>query len=98
MLQSGGWKCPGLVAKARERGSWGKAPGATIAGGQSPTKKASRGMAWVVKPQGLNKKSPMELGVGALPGCPYGVQSPEVADPCGCRSPSGAVPVLLRSG
>jgi hypothetical protein len=38
-----------------------KSPGATIAGYQAPTKEASWGRAWSVKPQGLNKK--FRLGI-----------------------------------
>jgi hypothetical protein len=44
------------------------APGVTIAGEQLPTKQTSWGRAWVVKTQGLSKKSRLGLGVGGLPG------------------------------
>jgi hypothetical protein len=51
--------CPGLVASAAGGGPWGKAPGATIAGDQAPTKQASCERTWVVKFQGLNKRIPV---------------------------------------
>jgi hypothetical protein len=42
------------VSRQGKGGPWGKALGTTIAGGKAPTKQASWGRAWVVKPQGLN--------------------------------------------
>jgi hypothetical protein len=58
--KSGWWKHGGVhswwLRNGRD-GPWGKAPGATIAGGQASTKQAPWGRTWAVKPQVLNKPS-----------------------------------------
>jgi hypothetical protein len=55
-------------ARHRIESPRGRAPGTGSTGGQSPTKQATWGRAWVIKPQGSNKKYRLGLGVGALPG------------------------------
>jgi hypothetical protein len=70
----------GTGQKAWGGGEGGRDPETGSTGGQAPTKQAPWERAWVVKSQGLNKKSQLELNVGGLTwGCPQGVQSLEVA-------------------